>query len=462
MAVSCSLLFLSAALQPPARRSRPVPTHRPGGWSADRQRDYHAAVARRVLTRGGHGGDGRAVAGLTGIEQLDTDYAGAAAADDRRREWQGRIGHNKPSSSAPLYSCAVCALTFDRKKQLEEHLAGKKHRAAEAAAAGHWAAFQRSSWSEASLALDEQRALVTCAFSLPAFLDGLPSRSRADGSGVAPHVTISSLAPHKRLMLWRYLRELMPSRPLLPEVFAQLERHHGRFARVKEILESGQVFAEAEQAVLRSDPDAVVQRGKAATRRGRSCSPSVQRAVDVACGHGLVGLLLAYRFPALSVVGVDRRQRPAYTAYVDAWRATHRSAGAAGAGEGDVLGNAQFVEGEAADLVSGEPPVRVDGETFALCVHGCNEVNVEAVEMARECGASWMVVPCCLKTELYVQLESMRLTDAMQYAFLCGSMAKAYRAERVATLDARVTPRSIVLSGGGRDQRERAREDRVA
>lgn len=173
-------------------------------------------------------------------------------------------------------------------------------------------------------------------------------------------------------------------------------------------------------------------------------------------------MLLAYRFPALSVVGVDRRQRPAYTAYVDAWRATHRSAGAAGAGEGDVLGNAQFVEGEAAELVSGEPRVRVDGETFVLCVHGCNEVNVEAVEMARECGASWMVVPCCLKTELYVQLESMRLTDAMQYAFLCGSMAKAYGAERVATLDARVTPRSIVLSGGGRDQRERAREDRVA
>ena len=217
MAVSCSLLFLSAALQPPARRSRPVPTHRPGGWSADRQRDFHAAVAHRVLTRGGHGGDGRAVAGLPGIEQLDTDYAGAAAADDRRREWQGRIGRDEPSSAAPLYSCAVCALTFDRKKQLEEHLAGKKHRAAEAAAAGHWAAFQRSSWSEASLALDEQRALVTCAFSLPAFLDGLPSRSRADGSGVAPHVTISSLAPHKRLMLWRYLRELMPSRPLLPE-----------------------------------------------------------------------------------------------------------------------------------------------------------------------------------------------------------------------------------------------------
>ena len=33
--------------------------------------------------------------------------------------------------------------------------------------------------------------------------------------GIAPHVTLSSLAPRKRLLLWRYLRELMPSRPLL-------------------------------------------------------------------------------------------------------------------------------------------------------------------------------------------------------------------------------------------------------
>jgi hypothetical protein len=43
---------------------------------------------------------------------------------------------------------------------------------------------------------------------------------------------------------------------------------------------------------------------------------------DLACGHGLVGLLLAYRFPDLRVVGIDRERRPAYAAYVQAWRTT--------------------------------------------------------------------------------------------------------------------------------------------
>ena len=44
---------------------------------------------------------------------------------------------------------------------------------------------------------------------------------------------------------------------------------------------------------------------------------------------------------------------------------------------------------------------------------------------------------------------SLRLPDDTRYAFLCGSMAAAYGADRVAALDARITPRAIVLSGGG-------------
>ena len=43
-------------------------------------------------------------------------------------------------------------------------------------------------------------------------------------------------------------------------------------------------------------------------------------------------------------------------------------------------------------------------------------------------------MPCCLRTELYLQLDSMRLPDEMHYSFLCGSMATAYGADRVATL----------------------------
>ena len=435
-----------------------------------------------MRTRGGHGGNGQAVA-LPGAAQEGVgpvgDFADKAAADDRRRLWHSSPAKPHRRERVLRHECSTCSLSFDRKKQLEEHLAGKRHRQAVEAADAHWAAFQRSSWREPSLTDAEHEDVVRRAWSLDEFVSGLPSRSRADGSGIAPHVTLSSLAPRKRLQIWRYLRELMPSRPELPEAFSELERRYGRFARVKEILESGETFLHAEQAILRSDPTAVVSRGRVAFRPGRIAHTRLRRVVDVACGHGLVGLLLAYRFPELEVIGIDRTERPAHAAYVDSWRTAHRNADAsATAAEplGEPLGNVRFIEAELRTLLgeeSGGPvdgalagpglaessseggdgspgaAALADGSTLVLCVHGCNEVNVEAVEMATRCGASWLIVPCCLRAGLYLRLESMRLADETNYAFLCGAMAASYGAERVATLDPRITPKSIVLSADG-------------
>ena len=52
---------------------------------------------------------------------------------------------------------------------------------------------------------------------------------------IDPHVTLSALSPCKRARLWRYLRDLIPSRPALPEAVARLEASQPRFARVKEL-----------------------------------------------------------------------------------------------------------------------------------------------------------------------------------------------------------------------------------
>ena len=465
---------------------------------------------------------------------LVDEYADKAAADDRRRLWQGNVsaGAELQPATSTAYHCKLCALRFDRKKQLKEHLAGKKHQAAVLAASEHWAAFQRGSWYEPSLSTEEHREIVTRAFSLEAFTSGLPSRSRAAGSGIAPHVTMSSLAPRKRLMLWRYLRDVMPSRPLLPEVFAELERRHGRYARVKEILESAMVYAHVEQAILRSDPSTVLKRGKVQPQEGRCAEralaiervaqcctepaessakvplpssrhdslaerrcllanlhrvyePRVKRLLDVACGHGLVGLLIAYRFPQLEVIGIDRDERPAHAAYVDAWQAAHLAHGPTSGEAADAAAcvvipsggsaapptNVRFLEGDLVNVIrevassdegdaGGECDEGsstglgslADEHTLVLCVHGCNEVNVQAVELARDACCCWLVVPCCLQTDLYMDLDSIRLPDEAHYAFLCGAMATSYGASRVASLDARVTPRSIVLSGGHQDQ----------
>lgn len=525
----------SPSAQPPRRRGS-----RTGAWTEAQQRAYNAAVSQRVRSRGGHGGDGLAVevpAAYQGEDGATLDpeavdaFADLAAADDRRRAWHGEVASATSASPATLPSspssasasptptasspsqavadvkprhskrasqhvCRVCSLTFDRRKQLDEHLRGKRHAEAVAAAQEHWVAFKEGSswWHEPSLSHSEQKVIVTSAWSLDAFLEGLPSRSRDSGSGLAPHVTLASLAPTKRLMIWRYLRELTPSNPILPEVFAQLEKMgDGRFARVKEILESGETFRHAEQAILRSDPTAVVKRGKVPVtpRAGRTYRPEIRRVVDVACGHGLVGLLLAHRFPTeLEVDAIDWVQRAAFAAYQAAWSAAAATTAAASVEidmtdgtaeptENDTaevmengtekyalkqpmppLRNIRFVEGDfttsvAADAdadadAGGTVVAPVNGQTLILCVHGCNEVNVQAVDLAKRADAAWLAVPCCLKAELYMpDATSLRLPDDTRYAFLCGSMAASYGADRVAALDARITPRAIVLSGGG-------------
>lgn len=45
----------------------------------------------------------------------------------------------------------------------------------------------------------------------------------------------------------------------------------------------------------------------------------MNRIYDLACGHGLVGMLLAYRFPRKQVVAVDLERRQAWDAYMQAW-----------------------------------------------------------------------------------------------------------------------------------------------
>lgn len=391
------------------------------------------------------------------------------------------------SADISRHYCSTCSLSFAKAKQLHQHLAGKRHAANEALAASLWTEYRQSSWWDSSV----PEEAVASAWSLDDFLAELPRRSRSSrpddallGVGstgcLSPHLTLCSLPPAKRARLWRYLRELMPSRPALPEVFHELGVRHGRFARVKEILESCEVYRHAEAAVLAAE-------AAATGADAASAAPPLTSVFDAACGHGLVGLLLAYRFPWLRLASCDLSRRPAYDAYLEAWEAACGRAGEAaprrtatggdGAaaertddahahdayastlsaasggdavdvtlGDGDDakhgLANVRFVCGDFAALDG----AGVDGGTLVLCVHGCNEANAQAVELARAAGAAWLVVPCCLQSAPYVDATSLHLPDDVRYAFLCGAMARRFDAERVACLDRRVTARAIVLS----------------
>ena len=393
MAVDGSMLALCVATMalaplPPVRRVATAIT--PGWFDEQQQVGFNDARSLRAQARGGHGA---------------TDTGGGAATEDA-------IQRHK-------YWCADCSRGFDRRKQQVEHEAGKRHAAAQIASDASWEAWQHSAMFDA----DVPREAVAGAWSLELFLDGLPVRSRSrngprpatlsadslDEGMISPSVTLSSLSAVKRARLWRYLRDLT-SDPQLPERVAGVDP---RYVRVKELLESCEIAALVERA-LRS-------------RRG---APST--IYDVACGHGLVGLLLAHRLPATRVVSIDRKRRPAF----DAWSAAL-----------DASANVQFRHGDFQELVDGSS---TDSDSLVLCVHGCNEVNRDAVRAAQAGGASWLVVPCCLQTSLYVpSAASVRLPDQMRYSLLCGAMAADFNATGVWSIDRRITPRCIVLAGGG-------------
>lgn len=185
---------------------------------------------------------------------------------------------------------------------------------------------------------------------------------------------------------------------------------------------------------------------------------------DLACGHGLVGLLVAYSHPELSLVSVDRTRRPAF----EAWAAAMQRVRSHGDASGDVaigsgaencvecdlaasapatLANATFIEGDFQQISLFEMLTR--SPSLVLCVHGCNEVNRDAVLLARSALAAWLVIPCCLQVKLYLDAASFNLPDDMRYAVLCGAMAASYQAKSVSAIDRRITNRAIVLGGHG-------------
>jgi len=156
------------------------------------------------------------------------------------------------AASAWRYHCKLCACDFDKLKNYDSHMVGKRHLHNVAAEQGVWDDWQASGWwFRGSVSREE----VTREFSLDQFVDGLPGRSRSStgrvlGSGVNdgqldPGLMLGSLPDGKRAALWRYCRDLgrrcgrgpAPAAHAWPAMLAELEP---RYCRVKELLESGE------------------------------------------------------------------------------------------------------------------------------------------------------------------------------------------------------------------------------
>ena len=335
--------------------------------------------------------------------------AGALALGAPGRALSAAAWRSKP------HVCDLCGCGFDKRKQLALHVAGKRHAEAGQRAAAAKDAFLESPWAEEASA---DRAAA--AFDMGEFLDALPTRSTkvADATTVSPRVVVGDLTGDQRAALYRYLFDAPGE---IADAVAAACVAAPKQARVKELFESVEVFK-----VLHRRLD-----------RG----PRPARLFDLACGHGFVAHLAAAAFPATAVVAVDLEKRDAF----DAWRAAFVAAGKA-----PCAFREESLTAVEADL---------DGDAMVVVVHGCDDANAVALDMAARRRSAWLVVPCCLKAPNYLDRartdrKSSRsptavLDDETRYALLCGALAHKYGADLTTMVDRRVTGRHLVLAGRG-------------
>ena len=338
------------------------------------------------------------------------------------------------------YWCDPCACGFDKLKSYDQHIQGKRHVAVEEEGPFLWEHYLQSGavFYDASVSKQD----VIRAWSLDLFLGGLQARSRSSvkqvlsstsstsgtrGNQIDPSIRLCDLSANKRASLWRLL--FTSSVPHLADMISILPSH---YVRIKELLESLEVFGHVERLLLSK----------------RQNKRRISRIYDIGCGHGLVGMLCAAVFPDNTVHAIDMVPRESFQAQ----RTAFQSAGVA-------LDNLQFMAGDLSILqndnmddddtnIAADDDHNKSDNRLVLCVHGCKALTHESIELAQHHHWAWLVLPCCLQAEHHLgDATSLKgVSDDVRFAMLCGAMAAKYQAETVAMIDSKITARGIVLS----------------
>lgn len=150
---------------------------------------------------------------------------------------------------------------------------------------------------------------------------------------------------------------------------------------------------------------------------------------------------MAYRFHNLTINLFDLHQRPTYDAFIRAFELK----GFKRPNATKVLPNIVFHEKDMMNSISLIP------NSIVVCLHGCNEVNSNAIELASKYNSSgWIVMPCCIKKDQYLGESCQVLCDDDQTRFtlLIGALSSQYNAQEIRTIDKRITNRNILIAGG--------------
>uniref|UniRef100_A0A7S4EJT3 C2H2-type domain-containing protein n=1 Tax=Pseudo-nitzschia australis TaxID=44445 RepID=A0A7S4EJT3_9STRA len=290
---------------------------------------------------------------------------------------------------------------------------------------------------------------------------------------------ISTLSPQLRARFWRYLRDTFGDHyPELASIFHHASVHYPQYMRVKELFENLEAFRIVSRIVLLSQEqdssgaknkhekrnnngnDNDVNNSRTTNKKGRNNNTkNIDVIYDLACGHGLLGILLAYRFPTKKVVCVDLQERESFYAFKEAFV----TKGEAYRDQPTILSNLQYLEADMRSLEQHGNNHEHDAtatttataiplptpSSFLVAVHACNEANKYVVEMAKNAGATWAVMPCCIRSKLYLNgAPIMDVDSQVRYQLLCGAFAEANNASVIRSVPRDVTARPILIAGG--------------
>lgn len=166
---------------------------------------------------------------------------------------------------------------------------------------------------------------------------------------------------------------------------------------------------------------------------------------DLACGHGLGGLLLSYRFSFLKVVCIDRVERPSWSSYRAAFEKYGKKARK---DDCSVMKNISYIVGDITDGCF-EPK---SGDYF-MCLHGCNELTPFTLSKAQIINAGYAIMPCCLRDGMLgVTTTSSNNNwgienDTARYSIQVGYLAGKFGVGKVATISELITNRFLILIG---------------
>ena len=170
---------------------------------------------------------------------------------------------------------------------------------------------------------------------------------------------------------------------------------------------------------------------------------AIDNLYDLAAGHGLLGVLLARRFPDVTVTCVDLEKRNYFETYRQAFTETALPAEEKGRGGAapQPMSNLVFVVGDIADVV-------IRPRSFVVCIHACNEANKVSVDKATGAGAGFMAMPCCIREGLYSVASVRHCDDDTRYAIAVGAFAASSGAHSVTAIDRQITNRHLCVLGG--------------